>query len=120
MKRTGPTNPILNNLIKELKNISIKDKVNLWKRVAKELEKPTRQRRSVNLSRINRYAKEGEDVIVPGKVLSSGSLNKKINIVSYSFSESALDKINSSGSKAILLKDYIKQNPKGSNTRIIG
>jgi len=120
MKRTGPTNPQLKELIQELKKAALDNKADIWKRVAKELEKPTRIRRAVNLSRINRNAEAGEDVIIPGKVLASGDLTKKINLVSFSFSESALNKVNASGSKAILLKDYVKKNPKGSKTRIMG
>ena len=69
MKKSGPTNNVLKNLIVELKTLSIKNKVPLWKRIALELEKPARMRRQVNIARINQHIKDGETAIVPGKVL---------------------------------------------------
>ena len=107
-------------LITELKKTSIEKDVKLWKRIATELEGPTSRRRAVNLSRINKYSKANDTVIVPGKVLSMGDLNKKVTIAAYTFSKTALDKINLSGSKAISINELVKQNPKGSKVRIIG
>jgi len=118
MKRTGPTNFQLNNLIKELR---IKSKeANLWKRVANDLEKPTRQRRIVNLSKIDRCTKENEVIVIPGKVLGSGLLNHKLTIAAYSFSESALDKLKKIDAKALLIEDFVKESIKGKKVRIIG
>ena len=57
MKKTGPTNPNTKDLITELKKKSYEHKSKLWKRIAEELSKPTRQRRTVNLYKINKYAK---------------------------------------------------------------
>ena len=93
MKRTGTMNPHLGKLIQELKTEAIQKKQNLWKRVASDLEKPTRQRRVVNISRIQRYAKDNETIIVPGKVLSSGEISKKVNVTALSFSDKAKQKI---------------------------
>lgn len=120
MKPTGPTNPLLKELIKELKKASIEQDVAIWKRVASDLEKPTRNRRIVNLSRINRYTKENETIVVPGKVLGSGELNHKLNVSAYKFSESALEKLQKIGAKATSLKELIKENPKGKKIKIIG
>jgi len=119
-KRTGPTNIHLKELIIELKKNSISHNSNLWKKIAEELSKPTRKRRIVNLSRINRHTKENENIIVPGKVLSSGELDHKLTIAAWQFSNNALDKIKKSNSKAILISELIKENPKGKGIRIIG
>ena len=119
-KRTGPTNPILKNLVSDLKKKSFEQKVNLWKRVALDLEKPTRKRRVVNLSRINRFTKENEIIVVPGKVLGSGSLNHKITISAFQFSEDAKNKIMKSGSKIMPLDELSNESPKGKNIKIIG
>src|SRR3989344_298378 len=118
-KRTGPTNPHLIELISELKELSRKQNVNLWSRIAEELEKPTRQRRNVNIYRIDKYTKDDETALVPGKVLSIGQLNKKIKVAAFQFSEQAKEKINSIG-KAITIKELIQENPKGNKVRIIG
>jgi len=119
MKRTGPTNPQIRELVTELKTLSIKEKAAIWKRVAEDLQRPSRNRRAVNISRINQFTKEGENIIVPGKVLGSGSLNHKVTIAAFAFSQSAKDSIDKIG-KAILISDVIKSNPKGKKLRIIG
>ena len=113
-------NTQLASLITELKKQSIQHNVNIWKRIASDLEGPTARRRAVNLTRINRYAKANEIVVVPGKVLSMGEIDKKLTIAAHAFSGSALEKIKSSGGKAISIQELVKENPKGSKVRIIG
>ena len=119
MKRTGPSNQNLKKLIEELKQKSLAEGVKLWKRIANDLEKPSRQRRAVNIYKINQFAKDGETIIVPGKILSVGQLTKKLNIAAYTASKEAEEKINKSG-KLITIQQLIKDNPKGKNVRIIG
>ncbi|MFA5176032.1 MAG: 50S ribosomal protein L18e [Candidatus Nanoarchaeia archaeon] len=119
MKRTGPTNPILINLIKELKLLSFKEKAPIWKRIAYELEMPTRKKRSVNLYTIDKYVEKDETAIIPGKVLSLGELTKNVTVAAFQFSDMAKEKINAVG-KAISIQDLIKKNPKGKKVRIIG
>ena len=113
-------NQQLTSLITELKKAAIIQKVNLWKRIANDLDKPTSKRRIVNLSRINRYCKDNEVIVVPGKVLSVGELDKKLTIAAYDFSGNAVQKITKSGSKAITIYELLKKNPNGSKVRIIG
>lgn len=120
MKRTGPTNPALQGLITVLKKRSIEQNVNLWKRVAYDLERPSRQRRAVNLSRIDHYTNENEIIVVPGKVLGSGALNKKLTISAYQYSDGAKEKITKAGSKIISLTDLSKESPQGKKIRILG
>jgi large subunit ribosomal protein L18e len=117
--RTGPTNPELRNLINELRKQSRDHQVKIWKRVAEDLEKPSRQRRIVNLYKINKYTKENETIIVPGKVLGVGELDHNLVVAAFGFSESAVEKINKIG-KAIQIKELIKESPKGKKIRIIG
>ena len=119
MKPTGTTNPELQNLIKELKKKAFEHKVKLWKRIADDLEKPARQRRIVNLYKINKYTKENETVIVPGKVLAVGELDHNVTVAAFTFSVAALDKINKVG-KAIQISELIQEDPKGKRIRIMG
>ncbi len=116
MKRTGPTNPIMQKMIAELKQKDAK----LWKRLARELEKPTRKRREVNLSRIERYAKANDVILVPGKVLAAGELSKKVTIAAWNFSAGAITKIKAAGGKTLTISELIKLHPKGTNVRLIG
>jgi len=120
MKRTGPTNPVLIELIQELKKKSKEQNAKLWKKIALDLEGPSRNRRAVNLSRISRHTKEDEVIVVPGKVLGSGALNHKLTISAYQFSEGAKSKIAENGSRIMTLKELSNENPKGKRIRIIG
>ncbi|MBU0627804.1 MAG: 50S ribosomal protein L18e [Nanoarchaeota archaeon] len=120
MKPTGTTNPVLKGLIAELKKRSIDQKANIWYKVASDLERPTRKRTIVNLSKLNNFTKENETIVVPGKVLGSGILEHKLTISAYQFSEGAAEKIAKNGSKIIPLNELIKESPKGKRIRIIG
>lgn len=120
MKKTGPTNQQLKELVKDLKSESYKQKAAIWRRVALDLEKPTRSRRVVNLSRLNRFTKENEIVIVPGKVLGAGALNHGLTIAAFAFSQSAKEQIEGANGKCITIQELVKQNPSGKNIKIIG
>lgn len=119
-RRTGTTNPVLQNLIQELKGRGREQSISLWRRVAVDLEKPTRQRRVVNLSSISRYTKENEIIIVPGKVLGAGDLSHKLTISAFQFSNGAKEKIRKAGAKIVTLVELSKENPSGKGIRIIG
>lgn len=118
VKRTGPTNLQLQNLIKELDSRSRES--NLWKRVAKDLNKPTRQRRIVNLYKINKFAKDGETILVPGKVLSVGDIDKKVVVAAYQFSDLAKEKIMKQKGTIMSISELITKNPEGKKVRILG
>lgn len=107
-------------LIQELKKQSIQNNVKIWKRIATELEKPSRKRRTVNLYNINKNAKDNDTVIIPGKVLGTGDFNKKITIVAYDISKQAIDKVKKAGSNVISIPELLNKNPKGNKVRILG
>ena len=116
MVSTGPTNPTLKALIAEIR----KNKTPFWKRMAKELERPTRQRRSVNLHHVEEQAKNPKEILViPGKVLAEGAYTKKNTIAAWQFSPQAKEQIQKSA-KAISLQELLKDNPKAKGVRIIG
>jgi large subunit ribosomal protein L18e len=106
-------------LVTELKKQSIEQNVNLWKRIATDLEKPTRIRREVNLYKIDKYARDDEIIVVPGKVLGTGELTKGVKVAAFTFSESAYKKIKEKGT-AMSIHELIKTNPKGKKVRILG
>ena len=108
------------SLIVELKKRSREHEAALWDRVASDLAKPARKRRIVNLNRINRFTKENEIVIVPGKVLGTGDLDHKVTIAAFQFSNGAKEKIEETGSKVASLLSLSKEKPQGKHIRIIG
>ncbi|MDY6765478.1 MAG: 50S ribosomal protein L18e [Halobacteria archaeon] len=112
-------NPRLVNLIEDLKERAREDDVAVWDEVASRLESPRRTHAEVNLSRIERYAKEDETVVVPGKVLGDGVLSKEVKVAAFDFSSSARRKISRAKGEPVLLEDLIEENPDGSDVRII-
>ncbi|HLD12015.1 MAG TPA: 50S ribosomal protein L18e [Candidatus Nanoarchaeia archaeon] len=112
---TGPSNPHTQMLIVSLRQVARKLKVPLWHRVADELSRPTRQRCEVNLFKIDQCAKDGEFVIVPGKVLGDGVLTKKVKLAAFKFSQSAKDKVK----HGMSLEQALKENPKGDKVRLL-
>lgn len=119
VKRTGPTNPYLRQLIETLNKKSYELNAPIWKTIAKKLAKPTRQRIRVNLSDIERHTSDGDTVIVPGVVLAAGTLTKSVTIAAWKFSGNAVKKIKNSKSKILTIEELIKENPKGSKVKII-
>lgn len=119
VKRTGPTNYQLELLIEELEKKASEKGVKLWKRVAFELKRPSRQRRVVNIYKIDKYAKEGETVLVPGKVLNTGELTKPVKVAAFSFSKTAEEKIRKKG-QTMSISELISKNPEGKKVRILG
>ncbi len=111
-------NSVLSNLIIELSILGTKSKA--WKRIASDLKRPTRIQRKVNIDCIEKYAKDKLTVVIPGKVLGIGNLTKKVDVVAYSFSETAITKITNAGGKAIFLSKYIKKNTEGKGIQILG
>jgi large subunit ribosomal protein L18e len=113
------TDPTLIALIDQLKAKERENGAAVWRDIAKRLEKPRRNWAETNLSKLDRYAKDGETIIVPGKVLAAGSISKKITVAAYNFSEAAQAAIVASGGKTMTLAELMAANPKGSNARIM-
>ena len=108
----------MQKLIAELKP-NTEETAAVWKRVAADLEKPTRRRKEANLSKISRVIKNGETAIVPGTVLGSGELQKPVTIAAWKFSATALEKIKKAKGTPIAIAELYRKNPKGTGTRII-
>ena len=109
------------NLISSLKTEASKSEAPIWKRVATELERPRRNRRVVNFSRINSFAKDGEVLLIPGKLLAGGGiLERKVTVIAFNFSNKAANKIKAAGSTIQTIEEALKSNPKGNKIRIFG
>ena len=119
VRRTGPTNPYVQGLIKKLKEKSIELNVPVWRAVAEKLEKPRRRKVEVNLADVQRNANDGDTLVVPGTVLASGSLNKKVRIAALRFSSSALRKLKESNAEVLSIEQLLEENPEGKNVKII-
>jgi len=119
-KRTNITNRELISLIRFLRKKSRENEAAIWRRVAEMLSKPKRRRISVNISRISRYTKENDEVIVPGKVLGAGIINHPVKVAAFAFSDQARSKIIKAKGQCLTIPELAEMNPKGSNVKIIG
>lgn len=113
-------NPELIKITRLLKSKTLESDAPIWRTLAEKLEKPKHSRYTVNVSRINRSTKNGETVTVPGKVLGTGTLNHKVSVAAFSFSEAARNKIEAAGGKCLTFSALVKKNPKGTDLKIIG
>lgn len=90
-----------------------------WRRIAELLARPKRRRAEVNLKKIEKLAKDGDVVVVPGKVLGDGRLTKKVNVVAFSFSESAKKIMDSAGAKYMEIEEYYKKDKEAKDAIIL-
>jgi large subunit ribosomal protein L18e len=112
------TNPNLIRLIELLRTEGYTNDVPLWVALSKRLAKPTRHKAEVNFSKINRYTKEGDTVVIPGKVLGAGSLDHTVTVAAFAFSHAAREGINAVG-RALSIEELLKENPKGTKVKIM-
>jgi large subunit ribosomal protein L18e len=119
-KRLKTSNPELISLVRLLRKSAREHKADIWRTIAEYLSKPRRKRIAVNVSRINRYTKDGDEVVVPGKVLGAGLIMHPVKVAALDFSGQARRKIIEAGGKCLSISELIKLNPKGSNVKIIG
>lgn len=119
-KQIKATNPYLIEIIRLLRKKSRENEAPIWREVAERLSKPKRRRIKVNVSRLNRYTKENDEVIVPGKVLGAGLIDHPIRVAAFDFSGQAKVKILKAKGKCLSIPELIKRNPKGTNVKLIG
>jgi large subunit ribosomal protein L18e len=119
MKESKTINPELIQVIKMLKKESREQQAVIWLDIAEYLSKTRSQRVAVNLSRINRNTKRADTVVVPGKILGSGSINHAVTVASFGASEKAKAKLVAAKAKYVSIPELLKKNPKGANIKII-
>lgn len=109
-KKTNPE--LVETIISAKKN-------NSWLEVASILSGTRKARNNLNLEQINEKSDDKEIVVIPGKILSKGELNKKIKIIGLSFSEGACKKLKESGIEYSTIKEEIKKNPQAKGIKIL-
>ena len=92
----------------------------IWLNVASVLSSPRRNKIAVNLGELEKATKEGDSIIVPGKILSQGEISKKIAIIAFAFSEKAKEKLLKTKSQAVNIIDEIKKNPQAKGLKVFG
>jgi large subunit ribosomal protein L18e len=120
MRETKTTNPEIVQLIRFLKKQSREKNAGIWLDVAENLSKPSRQRVAVNLSKINRYTEKNATIIVPGKILASGTLDHAVTVAAFNASDKAKEKLATAKAKYMSITELMEKNPQGSNVTIFG
>ncbi|MAW93505.1 MAG: 50S ribosomal protein L18e [Euryarchaeota archaeon] len=114
------SNSELVKTIDELKKASRENDAPIWKSIAKKLEGPSRNWPVVNISKIEFNVSKNGKAVIPGKIMGSGTLSKKVTVSAYSFTKSAVEKIEGAGGKCMIYNEFIKKNPTGKDVLVIG
>lgn len=119
MKNKGRTDPNKVTLIRILRRAAAKNEAKIWTILASEMSKANRRRVAINVSRLNRVSSPGDILLIPGKVLGTGSLNHKLEVAAESFSTTAQMKIDNAGGQCLTIEELLNRNPTGSRIRLI-
>ena len=90
-----------------------------WIKVAEILSGPREKRINLNLEEMNEKIGDNKKILVIGKVLSQGEINKKVKIVALNFSERAKEKLLKTGCEVLTILEEIKSNPKAEGIKIL-
>ena len=114
------TNQLVIQMVKELKVASKKNNAPIWSRLAELALKPSSARRTINIGQIDKFVKDNDVIVVPGKVLGTGNISHKITLCSFSMSTTGAKKVLQSGGKILSFSELIKSHPTGKGVVIIG
>ena len=103
-----------------LRRASKKNKAPIWRALERELARPRRNRREVNVGALADKTDDGQVIVVPGKVLGSGEIGHKLTVCAISMSESAAKKIIASGGRLMSFSSLIEQYPNGKGVHLVG
>lgn len=112
-------NPLLVESVEMLRRAAKQNNAAIWKRVAELLSRPRSMRAEVNISKIARYSSAGSVLVIPGKVLGSGSIEHPVTVAAFSFSSMAIRKITDANGRALSIDELVRMNPKGTGVRIV-
>ncbi len=119
MSSSMEKNHRIRKLINLLKKAARENEAPIWRDVAKKLESSSANYSEINLSKINRHTSKGDKVLVPGKVLGAGRIEKSIIVGAIGFTKSAESKISNSDGDTFSIEEFIEKNPSGKNVKIL-
>ena len=118
--KTREKNEITKEMIEDIRKKGFENKSKLWIAVAEGMNRSRRKRFEVNLNRLEKHAKTNEKIVVPGIILGSGEITKKLTVAALRFSGKAKEKIEKSGGTCLTIEEMSEKNPKGKGIRIMG
>ncbi len=90
-----------------------------WNEIASVISGSKKNRLNVNLEDINKESKDGEIIVIPGKVLSQGEIDKKVKIIALGFSEKAKEKLLKAKIETFSILEEIKKNPEAKGIKVL-
>lgn len=102
-----------------LERLGRKEKIGIWRDAAEYLGASRLNETFVNLTRLARADPGDSPLFVPGKVLGTGPLEKKLVVGAFSYSAAARKKIETAGGEALTIEEFVKRFPDGSGVRLV-
>ncbi|MDI1495330.1 MAG: ribosomal protein L18e/L15 [Cenarchaeum symbiont of Oopsacas minuta] len=112
--------PSMSRTVSVLEKTSNDNDSPIWSKLVKMAKGKTSTKRVINIKKIAKYTSDGDSVIVPGKVLGTGSISHKIILYSFSISDSAANRIMAAGGSVKPISDAIKNHPTGKGLIMLG
>ncbi len=112
-------NPELTHALLELRRAARANDAPIWGAVADRLERGRHQVLPVNVGHLERAAGSDAAIVVPGKLLSEGSLSRPITVAAFACSKSARAKVHAAGGKVLTIHEMLKWRPDGVGVRIV-
>lgn len=119
LKLSRKTNPALRDLISRLMEVSRENDSPIWRDLAERLSGGDRRYASINIGKVSRLTSEGDVVVVPGSLLGSGYIDKKVTVSALKASDKAMKKLSEAGGSYKSLLEMAEENPKGTNIKIL-
>lgn len=113
-------NSNMQELIENLNRLGYEHDSNVWKAVAKNLNRPTRNRYELSISKLDKNTKSKDTVIVPGAMLGPGEIKKPVTVAALKFSKEAKENIEKAGGTCLEIEELMEKNPKGHKVMIMG
>jgi len=77
------------------------------------------EKKNKNINEIDKKTKEGEKVLIVGKILSQGEISKRISLVALNYSKKAEEKLLKAKCEFSKISDEIKKNPEAKGLKIL-
>ena len=116
---TPAPNPVAKQAVVMLERAGKKNQAPIWLAASRRLGSPAATKVEVNVGKISKVTSPGGAVFVPGKVLGTGIIDKKVEIGAFSYSASARAKIEASGGSAMTVEEFLARHPNGSGVRLV-
>ncbi|MFW9985315.1 MAG: 50S ribosomal protein L18e [Candidatus Odinarchaeota archaeon] len=116
---TNSPNEIRQQLLIKLKRQSRNPGGRIWRTIYEKLQSSRQNRVSVNVGDLQRHFSKGRIMVVPGKVLSDGIIEDKLEVAAFTFSAQARKKIEAQGGKCLTLEELMEKNPTGKEVMLV-